>query len=247
MDKTFEQQYHQVEERHWWFRARREIILNLLADVDKTAAILDVGCSAGALIQYLHTKNFDHIYGIDASETAINLCHQKIIGNIFRMDARKLKWEDKKFDVIIASDVLEHIDEDQTALREWNRVLKTGGILIVFVPAFQFLWSSHDKINHHYRRYTKSALVKKLADSNFKICRSSYWNMFLFIPIIFIRCIQKITTHKTENKMGDVYLINPCLNTIFLYLLKFEHWLLKRINFYWGVSVFAVARKVDGP
>ena len=161
------------------------------------------------------------------------------------MDARKLKWEDKTFDVIIASDVLEHIDEDQTALTEWNRVLKTGGILIIFVPAFQFLWSSHDKINHHYRRYTKSALVKKLADSNFKICRSSYWNMFLFFPIAFIRFIQKMAAHDTKKNIKDTSLINPCLNKVFLFLLKFGHWLLKKIDFLWGVSVFAVAKKVE--
>src|SRR3989338_6753152 len=230
MDKNFEQQYHHVEDFHWWFRARKDIIANLLADVDEDAAILDVGCSRGVLIQFLKSRGFNNVYGIDISETAVSLCHQNHIDNTFRMDAKKLEWKDKEFDVVIASDVLEHINEDKTALTEWNRVLKKDGILIIFVPAFQFLWCQYDTVNYHYRRYTKSNLVKILKDSNFEICRSSYWNSLLFFPIAFVRFIQKKIPYGTEKKMTENYL-KPSFNNLFLFLLKFENWLLRRIDF----------------
>jgi ubiquinone/menaquinone biosynthesis C-methylase UbiE len=242
MDKNFEQRYHEVEKFHWWFRARREIILKLLAGVPKDASILDVGCSGGAVLQALKVKGFNNVTGIDVSEEAIQECHQQGFNNTFTMDAKKLRWKDNEFDVLIASDVLEHIEESKAALAEWNRVLKRNGVLIVFVPAFQFLWSNYDTVNNHFKRYTKSDLVALLKNSDFKISRSSYWNMFLFLPIALVRLGQKKMSGDVKTKVTEDN-FNPSFNNLFLLLLRFENWLLSIMNFPWGVSVFALARK----
>lgn len=239
MDKSYEIKYHKLEEKNWWFKARRNTILHLIQKigVNKNAKILDIGCSGGLLIKFLAHKGFLNIYGIDISENAIDLCKERGIKNVKVMDGTKLLFNDNEFDLVIASDVLEHIEEDSAALLEWYRVLKPNGKLIVMVPAFDFLWSSHDKINHHYRRYPKLDLKKKVKKANFKIMRISCWNFFLFFPTVVVRLLQRFYNKKNELK-DQLYQVNPLINKILANLLKVEDWFLNFLNFPLGVSIF---------
>lgn len=243
MDKIYESKYHQLEKNYWWFKARRDMIFRLLKKyhVDQHAKILDMGCSGGVMIQSLKRKGFKNIHGIDISERAINLCKEKGIKNVFVMDATLPKFADEEFDIIIASDILEHIENDDLTLFNWNRILKSTGKLIIFAPAFNFLWSEHDKINHHYRRYTKSTLTKVLKKTGFEIDKSSYWNIKLFSPTCLLRAIQFI--FPITRKKSHVYGMHPILNNLLFYLLKSENWFIERIDFPIGISVFAIARK----
>lgn len=243
MDEAYEVKYHLQEEKHWWFESRRDIIITLLKGTKRNSAILEIGCSGGPLMQGLKELGFENVQGIDISQRAIDLCRQREIPDAFVMDGSKPTFGDRQFDVIIASDVLEHIEDEQIALREWNRILKPGGKLIVFVPAFEILWSKHDEANHHYRRYSKSELIPLLERAGFEIDRSSYWNFTLFFPTSLVRLVQRMFLAHGD-KTSDQFLdVNPVSNKILVCLLKTENMLLKVVNFPVGVSVFTIAKK----
>jgi SAM-dependent methyltransferase len=243
MDEAYELKYHVQEEKHWWFESRRNIIINLLKKTDRNSTILEIGCSGGQLIQALNRRGFKNVQGIDISQQAIDLCRQKDIHDVFVMDGSKPAFGDGQFDIVIASDVLEHIEDEQKALKEWNRILKPAGKLIVFVPAFKILWSKHDEANHHYRRYSKLDLIRVLEKAQFEIDRSSYWNFILFFPTSLVRLVQRIVS-KYGQKSGDQLVeLNRVANKVLVYLVKTENILLKVLNFPVGISVFATASK----
>lgn len=212
-------------------------MLRLARPAERAAKILDIGCASGQMIRLLEANGFSNKTGIDISEDAIIACRRRGIENVSVMDAKTLNFLDSSFDIILASDVLEHIQADAAALRDWNRTLTHSGRLILFVPAFNFLWSKHDETNHHYRRYTKSELLRLLQQAGFSVERISYWNFSLFFPIWLARLLNK-------NSGGDdLQKINTTTNKLLTGLLKFENHLLSRINFPVGVSLFAICRK----
>jgi len=245
MDKSYESKYHKLEENHWWFMARRDIILKLIKQLNlkKNSKILEIGCSGGPLIKNLKENQFTEVHGIDISKKAINICKQGGLKNVKVMNGSNMQFQDNEFDLIIASDILEHIKDDISALSEWRRILKPCGRLIIFVPAFNFLWSNHDEINHHYRRYSKSQLKKRLKKAGYHIEYISYWNFSLFFPTALVRTFQNIFRRNTEQKKDQLYKANTFINKIITLLLKCENWLLKLLKFPVGVSVFAVCKK----
>jgi 2-polyprenyl-3-methyl-5-hydroxy-6-metoxy-1,4-benzoquinol methylase len=243
MDGAYEAKYHIQEEKHWWFETRRDIIINLLKRSDRNSKILEIGCSGGPLIQALNHLGFKNVQGIDISQQTIDLCKWREIHNAFVMDGSKPEFEDGQFDIVIASDVLEHIEDEEKALSEWNRILRPAGKLIVFVPAFEILWSKHDEANHHYRRYSKSELIHVLEKAEFEIDRSSYWNFILFFPTGLVRLLQRIVSKYRQQSGDQLVELNPVANKLLVYLVKTENIFLKVLNFPIGVSVFAIAGK----
>ncbi len=243
MDTRYEKKYHdELEIINWWFKSRQNLIIDLLANTDRKAKILDVGCSGGGLIKKLKEKNFRNIYGIDVSERAIEVCKKKGIKRIFLMDASSTEFKKNTFDVLIASDILEHIKDEKNTLKEWNRILKYGGVLIIFVPAFQFLFGPHDEANHHYRRYSRKRLNVLLQNNNFIIKRSSYWNFLLFIPCFFLKLATKLIFQ--SEKKDNFYKIPSWLNKLFFNILMLENrFIIKGGKFFFGVSVLSVCYK----
>jgi SAM-dependent methyltransferase len=247
MQQQFEHQYHRVEADHWWFVGRRQAIRNLLlaGGPSRNCRILEVGCSAGPLMTRLQRDGYRNIVGIDCSQEAIDLCHQSQL-DAQVMDARKLSFADASVDIIIASDILEHLEDDGAALREWHRVLKPDGLLIVFVPAFMFLWTGHDVVNKHFRRYNRSDLAGKLKNARFAVERSSYWNTFLFPPVALVRRIKRWIRRGSfpVDGKGDLFVPTPVLNSTLLGILSLENLFFKwGINWPFGVSTMALARK----
>ncbi|MDD4604648.1 MAG: class I SAM-dependent methyltransferase, partial [Bacteroidales bacterium] len=161
--------------------------------------------------------------------------------NVLVKDGENTGFEDGKFDLIIASDILEHIKNEEEALLEWYRILRPGGKLILFVPAFNFLWSSYDEFNFHYRRYTKSYFLKKIVKAGFKVELTSYWNFILFLPIALVRIGTRLLN--TRSRPDRIFEINRYVNRLLLYLIRFENWLLGLIRLPIGVSLFAVVKK----
>lgn len=244
MEIEYEKKYHEVERDNWWFVSRRRFLLDALKTIPKDSKILDIGCSSGVFLKELEGIGFDmeQLYGIDISEKAIDNCKNNGLQNVFVMDAQKITLTEK-FDVIVASDCLEHLQDDTQAIKNWCHLLQTGGLMYVFVPAFQSLWSSHDEVNMHYRRYTNKELKNKLQSENLTVLKSSYWNFFLFVPLYFFR---KIDTVLSRNKKKEGQIIDGTITNLFLLqLLLFENWLLKFINFPFGVSTFCIAKKVN--
>ncbi|WP_353778105.1 methyltransferase domain-containing protein [Winogradskyella sp. 3972H.M.0a.05] len=243
MKATFEDIYHNNEQSHFWFKARRKLILQFLKSYQKDIKILDVGCSSGILLKELIEEGFDPklLYGIDISEKAINNCKSNGLKNVFVMDAQNITLKEK-FDVIIASDCLEHLQEDEKALIDWENLMHDNGTLMVFVPALKVLWSKHDELNMHYRRYTRKELSQKIKQTGLRIEKASYWNTFLFLPIYFIRVAGRVINKKSKDDSGDIKPI-PLINSILYLLLLMENKLLRFMNFFIGVSTFSIAKK----
>ncbi|HLA56100.1 MAG TPA: class I SAM-dependent methyltransferase [Flavobacterium sp.] len=243
MEKDFEKKYHDVEKYHWWFKSRRNYILGLLKNAPKESKILDIGCSSGIFLNELENLGFknENLFGIDISDKAIENCRQNGIQNAFVMDAQNITLSER-FDIIVASDCLEHLQDDGKAIANWNALLKPGGKIYVFVPAFQSLWSNHDVVNMHFRRYTNPQLESRLKAENLNIVKSSYWNFFLFPPVYVFRKIAN-AFRKTPSAEGDIKIGNPAINGILLTLVTFENKLLKYVSFPFGVSTFCIAQK----
>lgn len=245
MEKDFEKKYHDVETDHWWFKSRRKYLLDLVKNAPKNSKILDIGCSSGIFLKDLEALGFkiENLYGIDISNSAIENCKANGIQNSFVMDAQNITLTES-FDIIIASDCLEHLEDDKKALKNWKSLLKIGGTMYVFVPAYMSLWSYHDTINMHYRRYTNKELKSKLIAENLAIEKASYWNFVLFIPVFAFR---KITSIFNKNKKGegDISIGNSFLNSCLLQLIILENKLLKAVNFPFGVSTFCIAKRID--
>lgn len=239
MDKKFEKKYHLLEEKYWWFRARRDIIIEILKNEKKDKAILDIGCSRGALLKDLNDKGYKNVTGIDISKQAVEICNKEV-GNCYLMDAQKLTFK-KKFDIIIASDVLEHLKDDKKAIENWKSVLKKNGKIICFVPAFQSLWSSHDLVNHHFRRYSKKEILELFREQQMRILRFSFWNFSLFIPIFLYQKLGQVFIKRNTHNLRT---LPNHLNNLLYLLLRFENMALRRVNFPFGVSLFIVAKNI---
>lgn len=247
MEQQFEDHYHNIESSHWWFVSRRQAVHDLVVEarLDCDARILEIGCSGGLLMEQFQREGFTRVEGIDISQEGIDLCREKNLSAQV-MDAQKLDFPDASFDFLTASDVLEHLADEGEALREWRRVLKPGGILLVFVPAFMFLWTSHDVANKHYRRYRAPELNRRMQAAGFTILRSSYWNALLFPPIALVRAFKKLITGgriPAGGGHGDFFVPPKVLNRTLLGLVSLENSLLRMgVNWPVGVSAMALGR-----
>lgn len=241
MEKKYEQKYITVEKSdYWWFEARRHFVLLALKKFNKNAKILDIGCSGGSLLKFLKKKGFKNLCGVDISKSAIKECKKKGIKAVLA-NAENTKLSGNQFDVIIASDILEHLKDDKKAILEWKRLLKKTGKLIIFVPAFNFLWSNHDLLNQHYRRYTLKSLKKLLKKNGFDIKIASYWNFTLFFPSFIYKLFDRITK---KNGKPQIFNLPKSLNNLLSFILKTENIIIdKKIPFPFGVSALVIANK----
>jgi SAM-dependent methyltransferase len=243
MKKSYEEKYHELEDSHWWFLGRRDIIQQLVKPLPSDVRILEIGCSTGILIQELKSLGFSNVWGIDISEQAIVGATARGISQVSVGDAAATSFPDESFDVIISSDVLEHITDDAAAVREWERILKPNGLLIIFVPAHQFLWTSHDDDNLHKRRYYRRELIGVVQKSGLTLERVSYWNFLLFFPISAIRFL--INLRGKRRATGNQLQIPPSvINHGLKYLLHVENtYIAAGYSLPIGVSLFCIARK----
>lgn len=241
MDADYEKKYFDYAKKNWWFVARRKFALQYVKqNISCKSKILDVGCSDGLLLLELFNNGYKKISGVDISKTAIARAKKLGLTNVFVRDGAKPGFSKNNFDLIIASDVLEHIKDDSRALDSWKRLLKKGGRAIVFVPAYEFLWSHADDVNHHHRRYTLSELRRLCRSNGLIIVHSSYWNTALFIPHAIITYLKNLLRIKEDNLTSSGKIINCILTK----LLTFENWLvLKGVCLPFGISTVVIVEK----
>lgn len=245
MKKSFYKNYFKIEKEHWLMVIRRMIVkdnLNIYLDKNpKKTKVLDFGCGSGILVDELAKQGYQ-TYGLDNHKDAIKFGLLQGIKNIKVIDTYKINFQNNTFDVVFFLDVLEHIYDEKQVLNEIIRVLKPGGIVIIMVPAYMFLWGIQDKVSHHYRRYTMSSLLKKINEITFvKVLKMSYFNTFLFLPIAFLRIINRIFS--INRKKSDFNINNYFLNKFLFFIFNFERKILKYINFPFGVSILFVLKK----
>jgi len=167
------------------------------------------------------------------------------LGEVLVMDAQQPDFPPASFEVITASDVLEHLADAPRAVAAWYRLLRPGGTLLVFVPAFKCLWSRHDEVNHHFHRYRAGELASLLRAAGFEIQRQGYWNFFLFPPVALLRLARRLAPASAKAlPVGDLRPIPSLLNSLLICLLRLENRLvLAGLDFPWGISAMVVARK----
>ena len=242
MDSNFESKHHEIEDSYWWFVARRDIQYQFLKD-SRECRILDIGCAGGHLMKMLQNRGFSDITGIDVSQNAVKKSRERGIEKVYLRDGTKTGFSNETFDVIVSGDVLEHIKDDKKALSEWKRILKKQGKLIIFVPANSFLWSRHDEVSHHFRRYSKRSLVRVIERRGFSIERISYWNLSLFFPVFFMRIANRLMKREAASGGDDLIRVNTALDYMLKGILLLENRILRHINLPMGVSLFAIVRR----
>jgi 2-polyprenyl-3-methyl-5-hydroxy-6-metoxy-1,4-benzoquinol methylase len=243
METYLYDELYQMEEKHWWFVARRKIILDIFrrfVPTTNTIKILDIGCGTGLMLQVLN--QYGEVSGIDSSPLAIEYARKRT-NNVIQLGVlpNNIPYTGTTFDVVTAFDVLEHIENDVEAISTISKLLKDSGIFICTVPAYQFLWSSHDEAHHHYRRYTKNSLQKKLLSAGFKMIKITYYNFFLFPLIALIRLLKRI--QRPSSIGSDTQMPHSLLNKILIKIFSSEKYFLRWANLPFGVSLLSVSRK----
>ncbi len=172
-----------LEERHWWFAGRRALVRSLMRGVP-TGRALDVGAGSGGNLNVLRELGWE-TSALEYSPTAAQFTHGRGIP-VVRGDARVLPFADESFDLVMSTDMWEHVDDDAAVARESFRVLKPGGRLLVAVPAGMDLWSNHDVALGHFRRYDRDGLLTLIRDAGFTVHSVRSWNVLLR-PVVMVR------------------------------------------------------------
>lgn len=236
------QEIYDLQSKHWWFLSKRKIVLSLVdryMNKNKINKILDAGCGCGLMLKDL--QKYGQVFGMDYSEDAIQFSKQLFQGEVKQGALpNKVPYAKESFDIILALDVIEHIEEDAEAINSLRELLVEDGIVIITVPAYMFLWSSHDAVHEHKRRYTKKELEQKIKISGFNVIKSSYYNTLLFPPIFLARFINKILKIKEHS---DAQMPNKFINEVLKGIFSVEKIILKHFNMHFGVSIVMVVRK----
>ena len=215
MEQQAYREQFELEDAHWWFEGRRAVIWALLDRAGLTAAgtglqILDAGCGTGRnLIEF---GSLGDARGIDSSPEAIDFCRRRGVLGATEGRLESLPFDDGSFDLILATDVLEHVEDDQSVMRELRRVAAPGSRLLATVPAYRWLWSQHDDAHHHFRRYTFRALRERLRREGWEVVEWSYFNTALLPPIAAVRTLSR--RRPPADGRPDLKLTPPALNRL---------------------------------
>ncbi len=232
------------KELHFWYSARKNLIFNLLGLVfknyEKNRLIINIGCGTGTELKII--KRFGNVIALDKNKNALNKV-DKLKFKTIQADIEKYELPREHYDAICCFDCLEHLENDQKVINNIYKALKPGGCFIFSVPAFQFLFSSHDIAMEHFRRYSKKEIKFKLKKANFQVARLNYWNTLLFPVIFVIRIFEKFLTllkcRKHKFQSGAKY-----SNKLLFWILNLENSkFLFNLPKPFGLSIYGVARK----
>jgi SAM-dependent methyltransferase len=231
-----------VEETHWWFVGRRRLFGRELAraGVSRDAKILDVGTSTGSNLRLLRNLGFSRVTGLDLSLDAIRFCESKGLGQVQQGSVCEMPFPDETFDVVLATDIIEHVDDHRLAVAEISRVLVPGGKVLVTVPAFQALWGLQDEVAQHKRRYRLRPLRDLLQGAGLQPLDAFHFNYLLFVPIW---CARQVIRLARVNLRSEGEVNTPTLNKILTGIFTLDVWTARAVRAPFGVSILVVAEK----
>ncbi|HOX27550.1 MAG TPA: class I SAM-dependent methyltransferase, partial [bacterium] len=217
--EAYENDY-KYEKTHWWYQARNRIVTELIRhDVGKSfGSILDFGCGTGNLISKLSTLG--DVTGCDKSNEALEFCKKKGFRNIRHIKNDDLS-EMGKYDLITLLDVIEHVDDDVSLLKKLADHLEPGGKIIITAPAYMFFWSGEDYVSEHKRRYVRKQLSEVVAAGGLKVVRASYFNTFLFVPVL-LSIKLKIALNPESKKMSSIAPVPKFINAVLRMIFTME-------------------------
>ena len=240
-------QMFRLEDTHFWFAARRDLLLRSLGKFpppktsdERGLHFLDVGCGTGATLDAL--TRLGTVTGLDAEPLALEFCRRRGHENLVCASATDLPFPDHSFGAVVALDVLEHIADDRAAFAEISRVLQPGGLLFLTVPAYPALWSGHDVALMHHRRYVAADIVTRLGECGLHKEYLTYTVSFL-LPVVW--AWRKWRNRRPPGAMprADITEAPAFVNAFLRGLLRLESRLFLRFPAPFGLTVFAVARK----
>lgn len=242
MERAVYQQMAELDDRHWWYRARRHIIADLIRREvlpPANAKILEIGCGTGHNLAML--GGFGHVEGLELDDEARALSERRLGRKVMSSPLPELgEVPDSHYDLIGAFDVIEHIEDDAAALASIAAKLKPGGKFVMTVPAHQWMWSAHDVVNHHKRRYSRRSLKELVEHSPLKLEQVGYFNSFLFPLAIAERAASRLRRKDSADVKLPPALLNAALEKVFLS----ERYLVGRLPLPPGLSLFAVASAI---
>lgn len=255
MEAVLYHTFYEIEKVHWWCVSRRDILVDLTRSLLPAGGkVLDVGCGTGFFIESLMKgAEAGHPaiegWGLDAEPLAVSMCRERGLTRVHQGSASDLAAvEGERFDLIFMLDVLEHLDDDQAALREATRLLAPGGRIVVTVPAFKFLWSKHDDVSMHKRRYTRDELAQAFAGAGLPLAKLTYFNAYLF-PLALARRIGRRITRTDDGVEFDVPAkpLNDLLRKVFRAETRRVVASTEQGAFPVGLSILAVTQPVTAP
>jgi SAM-dependent methyltransferase len=249
MDQAYYLEYFSLERRHWWFRARAEILMgHLRGALGQTAdalRVLNVGAATGRSAELL--AQFGDVTSIEYDQSCCAFTRAKTGLELVRASVTQLPFRDGCFDLVCCFDVIEHVQDDGAAVNELQRVCRAGGLVSLTVPAFMFLWSRHDVVNHHCRRYTAPQLRRLVERCGSPPVFHSYFNFWLFPPIAGMRMLQTIlpkNTSRTDAGSDFFAVQDALLDKLFYAIFRSEAPLVRwGVRLPFGVSILSTWRK----
>ena len=243
MDERFHPFEKEVEEWHWWYQVRRDILdlkLSRLGLDPERARLLDVGCGTGG--SSLVLSRYGRAFALDRAAASFKISMDRPYAErVIARFGEPLPLASDTFDVVCALDILEHLDDDLAGARELHRVTRPGGHVIVFTPAFSILWGYNDVFSHHKRRYHKRQLAGVVEQAGFQIEESGYFNMVLFAPTLAARLLQRVFPTATD---GMEHSTKPSpVNGLLARIFRLELPRLKNGGLPLGTSTYCVGRK----
>jgi SAM-dependent methyltransferase len=242
MERVVYQQMAELDDRHWWYRARRQILAELIrrnVTLPRKARILEIGCGTGHNLAML--GGFGRVDALELDDEARAVAEQRLGRKAMSAPLPELAdVKDRQYDLIGAFDVIEHIDDDAAAIESIAKKLKKGGKFVMTVPAHQWMWSAHDVVNHHKRRYSKQSLRKLIEGSPLRLDRIGYFNSLLFPLAVADRLVSKL--RGKEN--ADLKLPPAPLNAALERTFAAERHLVGRLPLPPGLSLFAIASAI---
>lgn len=234
--------FFEVQKKHWWFITRKNIVLDFIDRYlvrGNQKKVLDIGCGSGLMLNAL--EEVGQTYGMDVSDEAIGFSKEIFNGRVEKGALPdQLPYQPAFFDLVTALDVIEHIDNDVDSIGAIHSLLVPGGKCVFTVPAYMFLWSPHDDVNQHKRRYTLPELNEKLVQAGFTVEKISYYNTLLF-PVVFL--VRMLNNVLKRDGASDLDMPGTMVNFMLKKVFGIEKYLLRFINLPFGVSVIAVVRK----
>lgn len=235
----------EVEDAHWWFASRRAIVERIIArlELPADAAILEPGCGTGGNFPML--ARYGRIFAVDADESAIGFARSRGIAQVERGALpAAIPFGGQCFDLVVMTDVLEHLDDEAGTLHALHGRMRPGGWLLATVPAMAWLWSDHDVTHHHRRRYRARELRELVGGAGFDVSYLSYYNFLLFPLIAGTRMWQRLSDHDRHNAehRHDLAMPGAAANTLLRRIFSSERYLVGNVRIPFGVSLIVLAR-----
>lgn len=243
MEPEAYQQMRLLQSEHWWFVARRRILDSLIDDIglEPDAQILEAGCGPGGNVDLL--SRHGRVTAFDMDPATVALCGREhdIVCALGRLPDDHPFHGTRRFDMVAALDVIEHVEDDAASVGSLASCLREGGWLLLTVPAFQWMFSAHDRFHHHRRRYRRHEVQALVESAGLQVQRAGYFNALLFPAIAMLRLMNRGGGNPVRSDMTMPW---RWVNTLLKRVFASEVWWLRHVRFPFGTSIFLVARKV---